>query len=205
MMSIRKECEILLSDTANDLRRTTLNTLEGTRFWLALQKFLRFGLIVCGVAVASITFMATVTRAISIDFRGYEEFLVAFAIWLYMFGTAHGSFEKSHITADILAILMKEGLFKDIVALIRNLLTVLLGIVFLIWALELVQWTIIMGTRTPTWRIPMTVSQSAMLFGLVVASFYHVVYLYFEIKGFVIKHIKKKNTVITGSDNEGEV
>lgn len=182
-----------------------MNTLEGTKFWLALQKFLRFGLIVCGVAVASITFMATVTRAISVDFRGYEEFLVAFAIWLYMFGTAYGSFEKSHITADILLIVMKEGLAKDIIALVRSTLTVVLGIFFLTWALQLVQWTIIMGTRTPTWRIPMTVSQSAMLFGLVVASFYHIVYLYYEIKRFVMKYRKNGNTGIPVSHKGEEV
>ncbi len=182
-----------------------MNTLEGTRFWLALQKLLRFGLIVCGAAVVLITFMATVTRAISVDFRGYEEFLVAFAIWLYMFGTAYGSFEKSHITADILVISMKDGLAKDIVTIIRNVLTVVLGIIFLFWALELVQWTIIMGTRTPTWRIPMTVSQSAMLFGLAVASFYNVVYLYFDTKSLFTKYGKNKDASIPGQNREGEV
>jgi len=182
-----------------------VNKLENTKFWLALEKLLRFGLIVCGVAVVVITFAATVTRAISIDFRGYEEFLVAFAIWLYMFGTANGSFEQSHITADLLRILMKEGLKKDIIGLIRNILTLVLGFLFLTWAIELVQWTIIMGTKTPTWRIPMTVSQSAMLFGLAVATFYNSVYLYNEIKGFVIKYGKKKNTGISGPGKEGEV
>jgi TRAP-type C4-dicarboxylate transport system permease small subunit len=107
-----------------------LDKLEKTKFWLIIQKVLRFGLIVCGVAVVLITFAATLTRAISVDFRGYEEFLVAFAIWLYMFGAAYGSFEKSHITADILSIVIKEGLFKDILALVRNFLIVVLGIVF---------------------------------------------------------------------------
>jgi TRAP-type C4-dicarboxylate transport system permease small subunit len=182
-----------------------LDKLEKTKFWLIIQKVLRFGLIVCGVAVVLITFAATLTRAISVDFRGYEEFLVAFAIWLYMFGAAYGSFEKSHITADILSIVIKEGLFKDILALVRNFLIVVLGIVFFIWALELVQWTIIMGTKTPTWRIPMTVSQSAMLFGLAVASFYNLVYLYIEIRGFMNKHGRKKKMGIQGPNTEGEV
>lgn len=168
-----------------------------------LEKLLRFGLIVCGTAVVAIVFMATITRAISVDFRGYEEFLVAFAIWLYMFGTANGSFEKSHITADLVNIMMKEGLTKDIIKLIRSALTLVLGFMFFIWALELVQWTIIMGTKTPTWRIPMTVSQSAMLFGLTVATFYNLVYFYDDIKGFLAKH--GKNAVIPGSNSEGEV
>lgn len=182
-----------------------MNKLEKTKFWLWLEKFLRFGLIVCGIAVVTIVFMATITRAISVDFRGYEEFLVAFAIWLYMFGTANGSFEKSHITADLVNIMMKEGLTKDIIRLIRSVLTLVLGFMFFTWALELVQWTIIMGTKTPTWRIPMTVSQSAMLFGLTVATFYNLVYLYNDFKEFIGKHGSRKKTVIQGSNSEGEV
>ena len=182
-----------------------MNKLEKTKFWLWLEKFLRFGLIVCGIAVVAIVFMATITRAISVDFRGYEEFLVAFAIWLYMFGTANGSFEKSHITADIVAIMMKEGLAKDIISLVRSILTLVLGFVFLVWAVELVQWTIIMGTKTPTWRIPMTISQSAMLFGLAIATFYNTVYLYNAITELVIKLGNKKNAGIPGPNTEGEV
>ncbi len=195
----------ILSDTTSNLKEDAVNKLEKTKFWLALEKLLRFGLIVCGLGVVLITFAATVTRAISVDFRGYEEFLVAFAIWLYMFGTANGSFERSHITAEILKIMMKEGLTKDIFGLIRNVLTLVLGFMFLTWAIELVQWTIVMGTKTPTWRIPMTVSQSAMLFGLAVATFYNTVYLYDEVKGFVVKYGKKKNADISGPGTEGEV
>lgn len=182
-----------------------MNKLQKTKFWLWLEKLLRFGLIVCGIAVALIVFMATITRAAHISFKGYEEFLVIFAIWLYMFGTAHGSFEKSHITADIVTIMMKEGLVKDIITLLKSVLTLVLGFMFFTWALQLVEWTIIMGTRTPTWRIPMTVSQSAMLFGLTVATFYNAVYLYNDIKGVVMKRGKKRRTDISGPSAEGEV
>ncbi|HOA42588.1 MAG: TRAP transporter small permease [Anaerovoracaceae bacterium] len=181
-----------------------MNKLQQTKFWLLLEKFLRFGLIVCGIAVVAIVFMATVTRAAHVAFKGYEEFLVIFAIWLYMFGTANGSFEKSHITADILAIMMKEGLVKDILALIRSLLTLVLGFMFFTWALQLTQWTIIMGTRTPTWRIPMTVSQSALLFGLTIATFFNAVYFYNDIKGFIMKY-KERRAGISGPKTEGEV
>ncbi len=182
-----------------------MNKLEKTKFWLWLKKFLNFGLIVCGIAVVTIVFMATITRTAHLDFRGYEEFLVAFAIWLYMFGTANGSFEKSHITADLVNIMMKEGLTKEIIKLIRSVLTLVLGFLFFTWALELVQWTIIMGTKTPTWRIPMTVSQSAMLFGLTVATFYNTVYLYNDVKAFRDNYRNRKNTAIQGSNSEGEV
>lgn len=180
-----------------------MNTLENTKFWLWLEKLLKLGLIVCGSMVTLIVFAATITRAISIDFRGYEEFLVAFAFWLYMFGTAHGSFEGSHITADILSLVIKDGPVKDVLDLIKYVLTLVLGFLFLTWAVELVQWTIVMGTKTPTWRIPMTIHQSSMLFGLAVATFYNTVKLYNEVKLIVQKYGKNKKAAIPENTVEG--
>ncbi len=68
---------------------------------------------------------------------------------------------------------MKEGRFKSTLAMIRNVLTLVIGIIFLIWALQLFQWTIVMESKTPVWRIPITVSQSSLLFGLTVATSLH--------------------------------
>ena len=68
---------------------------------------------------------------------------------------------------------------------------IILGIIFLYWAFNLFQWTIVMQTKTPVWRIPVTVSQSSLLFGLSMVTFYNVVYLYDEVKAFVLKYIKK--------------
>ena len=192
----------ILSGTKN-LKEVALSTLERTKFWLWLEKLLRFGLIVCGIMVTLIVFAATITRAISVDFRGYEEFLIVFAFWLYMFGTAHGSFENSHITADILELILKEGLVKDIFDLIKYVLALVIGFMFLIWAIELVQWTIVMSTKTPTWRIPMTIPQSSILFGLACATLYNAVRLYNETKLLVQKYGKKKNKLMPKEIEEG--
>lgn len=182
-----------------------MNKLENTKFWQILPKILRFGLIVTSIAVTLITFGSVILRELNMNFLGYEEILVIFAFWLYMIGTAYGSYEKSHITADIIVVMMPDGLVKDIISLLRNILTVALGIVFLLWALQLVQWTLLMDNRTPVWRIPMTVSQSSMLFGLFIASFYHLVYLYNDIKGFIIKHGKKSGGIDSDMSAEGRV
>lgn len=181
------------------------NKLERTVFWKGLSKFLRGGLVVSSVLVTLITFAAVITRALNINFLGYEEVLIICAFWLYMLGTAYGSFEDSHIKADVIVVMMPEGRTKSLVAMIRNTLTLVLGIIFLLWALQLFQWTIIMENKTPVWRIPMTVSQSSLLFGLTVATFYNAVYLYDEIKKFIGKYIKKTIPIDTSSDDIKEV
>jgi TRAP-type C4-dicarboxylate transport system, small permease component len=182
-----------------------MNKLEKTAFWRALQKFLRFGLIVSSCLVTLITFAAVITRALNVNFLGYEEILIICAFWLYMLGTAYGSFENSHIKADVIVVMMPEGLAKSLIAIIRNTLTLILGFIFFLWAFQLFQWTIEMGNKTPVWRIPMTVSQSSLLFGLTFATFYNAVYLYDEIKAFFIKYIKKNNPIEPSSDDIKEV
>lgn len=171
---------------------TVENKLEKTFFWNALVKFLRFGLIVSCTLVTCITFAAVIARALNINLLGYEEILIICAFWLYMIGSAYGSYEDSHIKADIIVVMMKEGFLKDLIALIRNTLSVVIGIAFLMWAFQLFEWTIVNGQQTPVWRIPMTVSQSSILFGLTVGTFYNLVYLYDEIKYFINKWIKNR-------------
>jgi len=97
--------------------------------------------------------------------------------------------------------MMPEGRTKSMIAMIRNALSLVLGIMFLLWALQLFQWTIIMDNRTPVWRIPMTVSQSSLLFGLAMATFYNAVYLYDEIKMFIGKYIRKTIPIDASSDD----
>jgi len=177
------------------------NKLERTAFWKGLVKFLRGGLIVSSVLVTVITFAAVITRALNVNFLGYEEILIICAFWLYMLGTAYGSFEDSHIKADVIVVMMPEGRTKSMIAMIRNALSLVLGIMFLLWALQLFQWTIIMDNRTPVWRIPMTVSQSSLLFGLAMATFYNAVYLYDEIKMFIGKYIRKTIPIDASSDD----
>jgi TRAP-type C4-dicarboxylate transport system permease small subunit len=176
-----------------------VSKIEKTVFWTALHRFLEFGLIVSGILVTCITFSAVIARAFNINLLGYEEILIICAFWLYMFGTAYGSYEDSHIKADIIVVMMKEGFKKDLIAILRNALTLILGIIMLSWAVQLFMYTIENGQQTPVWRIPVTISQSSIMFGLTVGTFYHIVYLYDEFKNFYINWIKKtpQNATLT--------
>ncbi len=165
--------------------------LEKSFIWLALVKVLRFGLIVSNILVTIITFAAVIARAFNLNLLGYEEILVICAFWLYMIGSAYGAYEKSHIKADIIVMIMKESLLKDLIGLIRDTLSVFLGIIFFLWALQLAKWNLDHGQLTPVWRIPVLVSQVSLVFGLGVGSLYHLVYLYDGIRTFNLKWIKK--------------
>lgn len=167
------------------------NKFQKSIFWKVLEKVMRIGLIISGIFVTLITFAAVIARAFNFNLIGYEEILIIFAFWLYMFGSAYGSYENSHIKADIFITSIKEGLVKDLVTILRDSLSVFLGIIFFLWAVQLAQWNLENGQLTPTWRIPVLVSQSSLLFGLGIGTLFNLVYLYNKIKRVYFKWIKK--------------
>ncbi len=142
-------------------------------------------IVITGIAVTLIVGLACLMRAIfKVDLVGYEEILVMFAFWLYMIGSAYGTYEKSQITADILNIYLKEGVVKSFVNLIRSFLTLVLASWFGIWAFDFVVWGVEMQTKTPVWRLPMVWGQSSIFIGLLLVSIFNALYFWDECVAF---------------------
>lgn len=166
-------------------------------FWKILIKTMRFILIVLGIIVAGIVATSCLGRFVNFNFSGFEELLVIFVFWLYMLGCAYGSYENSQIKADILEVMMKDGIVKDIIRTIKYILTLVLGAIMMIWAFQLVQWSVEQGTMTTVYRLPMTIGHSSMVVGLGLTTFFNVCYCYSDLKIFYLKHIKKSNKEVT--------
>jgi len=148
----------------------------GVIFWDWLLKIQRFLMIVTGIAVVCLVFGPLVLREIGHPFVGYEEYLLTVAFWMYMFGSSHGSYEKSQITADLLSRVLK-GKPKMLLNLTASILTFILGVILTYWALVLVQWSLKTGSMTSVYRIPVVVGQFSILVGLSISSFYNLVYM----------------------------
>ncbi|WP_352400813.1 TRAP transporter small permease subunit [Anaerotignum sp.] len=157
---------------------------EDNILWKALLAAQRAIILVTAVGVTAIVGGACILRAFGINFIGFEEILIIVVFWLYMTGCSYGTFEKSQITADILEVMLPETLFKKITKLARYALTFLLCIVFTYWGFMLAMWTIQMDTRTPVFRIPVATGQISIFIGLLISSFYNLVYFIDEIKLF---------------------
>jgi TRAP-type C4-dicarboxylate transport system permease small subunit len=145
--------------------------------WRALIVVQRAAIVLTGAGTALIVSGACILRLFNINFSGFEELLVMVAFWLYMVGCAHGSCEKSQITADILAVMVKEGRFKDVLTLVRVVLTALLCTIFFVWTVQLFLWALEIDTRTPVYRIPMALGYGSMIFGIGLSAFYYIVYM----------------------------
>lgn len=111
------------------------------------------------------------------NFYGSDEVIMLFAFWLYFMGAAYGSFEDSHIKADLLSVYLKDMHIKDLFTIISEFLTVIVNTIVLSWATrfffsEIAKW----GLSTSL-KIPLIIPKSSIFFGFLLMEFYHVYYL----------------------------
>lgn len=154
-------------------------TLRDTAFWKVLLFLMKLTLVVCSVVSTGCIVAGVVIRYIlNGDFYGSEEIILCFAFWLYFIGAAYGSYENSHIKADLLNMYLKNMRWKDGMNLLAQLVTVLSNAVLLCWAIVSMQWAIVKWPLTTSLKIPIAIPRAAILVGLLVMFFYHVYYLY---------------------------
>lgn len=170
---------------------------ENNVIWKMLIVVQKGIMVITGITTMLIVSSAMLLRWLfNTDFKGYEEILVIFAFWLYMIGSSYGSYQKNQITADILDIYLKEGRVKSTIHVFRSGLTLVLSSVFTFWAFQFVSWGFTMKTKTPVWRLPMIWGQSSLLIGLILVTFYNLVYFYDDIVK-AIKVFKNKDQILT--------
>ncbi len=170
--------------------------LEKNKAWRFLLSIERFVILITSIAVTIIVTLACVFRyLLDTDLVAYTEYLLPVAFWLYMIGGAYGSYEKSHITADILNYYIPEGKVKGIISIIKNLLTLILGLIFMVWAFQFAAWAVDIGTKSAVWRIPGVVGQASIFVGFLLMSFYHFVHLLDSIIEFKNNLMVKASTL----------
>jgi TRAP-type C4-dicarboxylate transport system permease small subunit len=150
--------------------------------WKVLVAFQRIGLIVASVGVTCIVAGSCVLRFFNLNFLGFEEILTIVVFWLYMFGCANGTFERNHITANIIDVYLKEGIAKRCMILIRNIITTALCAVMFIWVFNFFIQSCGFGDTnppmTPVFRIPIAVGYLALTVGLGLSLLYFFCDLY---------------------------
>lgn len=169
-----------------------MKRLMESRLWLGFARIQRAVLFVLCIATTIIVGLACILRYLfHTDLLAYTEYLLIVAFWLYMIGGTHGSYEKSHISADILSVYMKDGMATDILNLIKLTLSLALSAVFLIWAVKFAVFSFRLGGRTPVLQIPRILGEVSIAAGYAFITFYNLVYFLEGILLFRKKRVKK--------------
>jgi TRAP-type C4-dicarboxylate transport system permease small subunit len=176
-----------------------LERLKNSAFWKILVIVQEWLLIILGVGVTLIvTATCILSSFLNINFPGNEELLIIVVFYLYMIGCAYGAYEKSHITAEIIDVIIKDGIALQTIKLIRWILTVILGVVFMVWAVSLVQWSIENELKTLVFRLPIAFGQASILIGLILTNFYNIVHTIDYTKEYIGKR-RHKDTPVSGN------
>lgn len=148
---------------------------------------MRAGIVVLIFATAAILWVEVTGRIIGHNWTGYEEILTIAVFWMYMLGCAYSSREDTHIKADIISVMMKDGFVKNLLGVIRWILTTALCLVLFVWSIGLIQWSIEQGNETPVYRLPVAIGQFSMVFGFGLSSVYNIIYLIDSIRKLIGK------------------
>ena len=138
-----------------------------------LPKLMSFIVIATQVVFTLIIFGSVVARQVfGRDLYGNEDFILIAAFWLYMMGGAYGSYEDSHIKADIVNEVLKEGKLKKFLQTSASVMETIISLVITVWGWQLVVWGLAKGAKSISWKIPMVVPQSAIFIGFAIMFIY---------------------------------
>ena len=141
----------------------------------SLLKIERFLMVASSLIVVAIICTAIFMRYIlHTDLFAYDELVMIAAFWLYFTGAAYGSYEDSHIKADILQISLSENHPKAAagIGIIAKAIEVICAVTISFWGWSLFAWQLKYMGRTMGWGIPIAVPQGAIVLGFTLMSLY---------------------------------
>ena len=115
---------------------------------------------------------------LKIDLFGLEELLIIPIFCLYFFGATYGTFEKSHITADLLDTYIKNEKVLLWVRTFTNLVSIIASGIFAYWAVQYFMWSFNKLEKTSGWHIPLFVPHGIVMVGFILMTIYMLIHLY---------------------------
>ena len=157
-----------------------------TRAWSVLEKLIRFVMVASSVGmtvcILASVFMRYVLKG---NFYGAEDLMLMFAFWLYFIGGAYGSFEDSHIKADIVSIMVKNARIRCAIGLFAQFACIAVNLILSFWALNYMIWDLAKMPATTALHIPLIIPHSAIFFGLLLMLFYHIYYFQRNLRSYI--------------------
>ena len=121
-------------------------------------------LISCAPLVVLIFAQVWLRYVFHIPMLWVEEIAVTPAFWVYMMGAAYAVYERSHITVDIVAVMIHNPKRRLIVRFIAALITLGLAMLFVYWGYQFFVSDLALQIETATLRYPMIYGRCSIFF-----------------------------------------
>lgn len=126
-----------------------------------------------GIFITVTIVIAAVMRYIlKTNFGGSEELILYFAFWFYFMGSSLSFRDGNHINADMTRMFIKDEKKIRIIKFIRSVLNFCISLLATSWAARFIIWSIGMNPKTTIYRMPLTLSRSAILISFGLATIY---------------------------------
>jgi TRAP-type C4-dicarboxylate transport system permease small subunit len=157
-----------------------LKPIEETGLWKVIVHFMEIMLFLMSAALASMVFITVPVRYImKSSIFGIEEVIMMMAIWIYYLGGAYGSYEQSHINADILLHFVKNKKAIKVISVLKQIVAIVVFGAFGYWCIaKYLAWTIQSGGQSMQLHIPNWVPISMMAISFVLMTLYELFHLY---------------------------
>jgi len=141
--------------------------------WTALLHIQKGILIVSAISLIILLTGEVIMRYL-IHYPGMEveEIATLLAFWLYFMGAAYGSYDRSHIKADVTYLMFKNPRKLAIAKASAVAIAVVLAGIMLVWGYDYFVWGITKGERSRILFMPMVLSQSSLFFGAILMFLY---------------------------------
>jgi TRAP-type C4-dicarboxylate transport system permease small subunit len=156
--------------------------------WNAKIKLQRFIMLVSGVTLTALVFTQVITRYFfSISLFGIEELATFTAVFLYFFGMSHGAWERGHISASLVELVLPAGRPQLAVEALASIITVILSGWMTVWSWDYLAFVIKRGTMSLETGIPMSWIVAVIPLCLALTTLY-----------FLIEAVMRVQAVISG-------
>ncbi|MCP8616340.1 TRAP transporter small permease [Salirhabdus salicampi] len=148
-----------------------------------LQKKIIF--ITSVMIIFGLTLSVVLRYILKLDLFAIEELLIIPTFLLYFIGAAQGSYEDSHISADMTEIYVKNNTIRRLIQLFIAVITLITCLIITYWNAEYLSWSFSHGGKTQGWGIPMYVPHGTVLLGFILMTLYSSIHLYIKAKSVV--------------------
>ena len=131
----------------------------------------------CFVIVVLITAAIFLRYVLKTDLYGLEEIEITLAMWIYFAGAVYGSYEGSHITADIMSTILKNEKALWALRIFIAAVSLGVGIFFCMWAFQYWDLVVRIGGHTPGLKIPLPLQRFPLVLGFVLMTVYNIYHL----------------------------
>ena len=140
------------------------------RVMVGLQKFFLFYFFILLVVAMMLELLVRFFLKQSIF--GLSDCIGFASVWLYAIGASFASYERSHIKAEFINVIVKSNRIRHLARFISAVVSTFMSAVFTKWSWDLCVYSVSMGEVTQAYPVPKVIFQSSFFFGGILMTIY---------------------------------